>query len=297
MSAPFTLVRGSTRPAWPHLFTPTGTNENASGTITAFQAAQNSSPVQVPVPRHGVRAANGQTARSSMLPQGTRSNNHGMTRKDGSLQRLVVGVLTRTSIDWTAIDILRVGYVSFGDDYRRIPERPVTMLISVSTDSTTFQQAEAAIIACKEILARFNLEDIEVEIKESIITTASSSPSSAQSDPTTSLGKEAPRLHPGPFDNDILDKKYDALRDISDDGKAYVLTCRKVLFAAEDIEEYRHQYANNTRDVLQPGGETLNKLTAHFDRDKATNDECIQIFSEPLHNTPENQPQIKWHLQ
>ncbi|KAF5704145.1 hypothetical protein FMUND_12688 [Fusarium mundagurra] len=240
----------------------------------------------------------------------------------GSLQRLIVGVLTLARIDWTAIDILRVGYVSFGEDPRRTPERPVTMLISVSTDSTTFQQAKAAIIACKEILAQFNLDDVEVEIKESIVTTAASSTSSAPSDPKT--GMEPPLLHPGPFDNDMADFKYELLHDISEytgtaigtpsslhlfkegttgvylrdsKGTAYLLTCRHVLFAPEDIDKYRYQAGNDTRDVLQPGGNNLYNLVGRFKTQKATIDESIEVFRKPLYNTPESQPKIQELLQ
>ncbi|KAF5989514.1 hypothetical protein FBULB1_800 [Fusarium bulbicola] len=232
---------------------------------------------------------------------------------NGSLQRLIIATLD--GIDWTAIDILRIGYESIGDDYRRVPERPVTMLISVSTNSTTFQEAEAAIVACKRILAQFNLDDVEVEIKESIVTTAASSPSSAPSDPTAD--RDPRRLHPGPFDNDI---KYRYLRDISEyigtpmgtpfplrhykegskgiylhdsNGTAYVLTCRHVLFPPKDIDEYRYEDVHGTTDVLQPGGNSLNKLSALFRTKKEANDGSIEAFSKPLYNTPENQGEIQ----
>ncbi|KAI1023675.1 hypothetical protein LB505_011232 [Fusarium chuoi] len=237
-----------------------------------------------------------------------------------SLQRLIIDALDR--IDWTAIDILRIGYESYWEDYRRKPERPVTMLISVSTNSTTFPQAEAVIMACKDVLARFNLNDVEVEIKESIVSTSASSPISAHFDSTT--GRKPPRLHPGPFDNDITDQKYDFLHDISEytgtsistpvrpdglfksgtkgvylhgsNGKAYALTCRHVLFEPEDLEEYRYQDGNDTRDVLQPGENTLCGLVEDFKCKKATSDAIIELYSKPLYNTPENQPGLQAKL-
>ncbi|KAF5631931.1 hypothetical protein F25303_9580 [Fusarium sp. NRRL 25303] len=219
-----------------------------------------------------------------------------------SLQRLIIDALDR--IDWTAIDILRIGYESYWEDYRRKPERPVTMLICVSTNSTTFPQAEAVIMACKDILARFNLDDVEVEIKESIATTSASSPSSAPFDSTP--GREPPPP-PWPFRLRHHRAKVqlpprhlrvygNVYQHISSNGKAYALTCRHVLFAPEDLEEYRYQDGNNTKDVLQPGENTLYGLVEDFKSKKATTDAIIELYSKPLYNTPENQPELQAKL-
>ncbi|KAF5251024.1 hypothetical protein FANTH_3785 [Fusarium anthophilum] len=236
---------------------------------------------------------------------------------NSSLQRLIIATLD--GIDWTAIDILRIGYESYGDDYRRIPERPVTMLISVSTNSTTFQVAEAAIIACKEILTRFNLDDVEVEIKESVVTTAASSSSSASSDLTT--GRVPPRLNPGPFDNDLINIKYSHLRNISEylgasidlpsefnegtkclylqgnNGKTYALTCRHALFSAEYLKEYRHGDGNETKCVRHPGSNSLSRLVERFKDAKGGIDETILEMAKPAYADPECQAKLPDFLQ
>ncbi|EMT72117.1 hypothetical protein FOC4_g10003970 [Fusarium odoratissimum] len=99
----------------------------------------------------------------------------------GSLRKLIIGNLS--GIDWTAIDILRVGYEDAYQDDDRLSQCPVTMLISITENSTSFRQAEATIIACKDILIRFGLNDVEVEMKESIVSTTASTPGPATSDP------------------------------------------------------------------------------------------------------------------
>ncbi|KAF5591519.1 uncharacterized protein FSUBG_10445 [Fusarium subglutinans] len=233
------------------------------------------------------------------------------------LQRLIIATLD--GIDWTAIDILRIGYKSFGDDYRRIPELPVTMLISVSTNSTTFQEAEAVIIACKEILARFNLDDVEVEIKESVITTAASNSSLASPDPTT--GREHPRLDPGPFDKDFIDIKYRHLHNISEymgtsidspsefkqgtkylylqgnNGKTYALTCRHTLFSESYLKEYRHGDGNDTKYVRQPGSNSLSRLVERFKVAKGGIDETIVEMAKPAYADPKCQAKLPDFLQ
>ncbi|KAH7216865.1 uncharacterized protein BKA55DRAFT_717775 [Fusarium redolens] len=220
----------------------------------------------------------------------------------GSLQQLIINTLS--GIDWTAIDILRVSYEDTYED-----KCPVTMLISVSKDSTSFRQAEAAIIACRDILIRFGLDDVEVEMKESIVSTAASSPGPATSDPIT--GHKAPRLDPGPFDNDISDLKYNINRDISEyigtsiastdgfkqgtkglylqsnNGKTYALTCRHVLFSDNDCKEYRYQDGHNTitKDVIQPRKNILSNIVEEFRSKKEALDLTIDLTAKPLYNT------------
>ncbi|KAL5593144.1 hypothetical protein FOBRF1_012246 [Fusarium oxysporum] len=235
----------------------------------------------------------------------------------GSLRKLIIGNLS--GIDWTAIDILRVGYEDAYQDADRLSQCPVTMLISVTENSASFRQAEATIVACKDILIRFGLNDVEVEMKESIVSTTASIPGPATSDP--SAGQSAPRLDPGPFDNDINDIKYDFFRDISEyigtsidsphefkegtkglylqgnDGKTYALACRHSLFSAEYCKEYRYYDGNDTKYVLQPGSDNLSKLVGRFKGRKEAIDETIKEMAKPAYDAPGFQDKLPDFLQ
>ncbi|KAF4423769.1 hypothetical protein F53441_14245 [Fusarium austroafricanum] len=237
----------------------------------------------------------------------------------GSLEPLIINALT--CINWSAIDILCVGFKRAYEDPRQPSEHPVTMLISVPKNSTSFRQAEKAIIACRAVLVRFQLDDVEVEIKESIVSAASSnpgpatsSPGPATSDPTA--GRNAPSLHPGPFDNDMKDIKYKFNRDLSEymgtsiassseskegtkglylqsnNGKTYALTCRHVLFSETDCEEYRYRDGNDTKHVHQPGKGSLNRIVADLKEKKEAMDQTIEEMAKPFYKTPEYQANL-----
>ncbi|KAJ9414973.1 hypothetical protein QL093DRAFT_2105520 [Fusarium oxysporum] len=184
----------------------------------------------------------------------------------------------------------------------------VTMLISVTENSTSFRQAEATIIACKDILIRFGLNDVEVEMKESIVSTTASTPGPATSGP--SAGQSAPRLDPGPFDNDINDTKYDFFRGHlrfkegtkglylqGNNGKTYALACRHSLFSAEYFKEYRYYDGSDTKYVLQPGSDNLSKLVGRFKGKKEAIDETIKEMAKPAYDAPEFQEKLPDFLQ
>lgn len=61
---------------------------------------------------------------------------------------------------WNAIDTMRVGYSDLPEKHR-----PVTMLISVDPDSTTWDEAYPAVCAIKKILEDAGFPDINVEMK------------------------------------------------------------------------------------------------------------------------------------
>ncbi|KAF5257252.1 hypothetical protein FOXYS1_12230 [Fusarium oxysporum] len=228
----------------------------------------------------------------------------------GSLRQLMIGTLS--GVCWTAIDILRVGYESAYENTDRSSECPVTMLISVPQDSTSFRQAEAAIIACKDILIQFGLDDIQVEMKESIVTIAATSP--VTSNPTAE--HVARRLRPGPFTNDFGDLKYKTIRDMSEyvgtsigasqappgkekdgtkcvylhgnNGKTYALTCRHVLFLDDDCEEYRYPGRHNSvaKDVIQPGKNTRRRVLDSFTSRKNGLDMSVDLTAKPSYDNP-----------
>ncbi|KAM0082398.1 hypothetical protein ACKRZS_005382 [Fusarium odoratissimum] len=201
----------------------------------------------------------------------------------GSLRKLIIGNLS--GIDWTAIDILRVGYEDAYQDADRLSQCPVTMLISVTKNSTSFRQAEATIVACKDILIRFGLNDVEVEMKESIVSTTASIPGPATSDP--SAGQSAPRLDPGPFDNDINDIKYGFFRDISE----YIGTSIDSPLEFKEGTKCLYLQGNNGKT------DNLSKLVGRFKGRKEAIDETIKEMAKPAYDAPGFQDKLPDFLQ
>ncbi|KAF5648607.1 hypothetical protein F52700_923 [Fusarium sp. NRRL 52700] len=226
----------------------------------------------------------------------------------GTIQSQVIAALT--DVDWTAIDILRVGYEVNYNVPGLASDGPVTILISVSPNSTPFYRAEAVIVSCKHILARFALDDVEVEVKESVVSTAASN---------STTGQQALRLESGPFNNDVSDIKFKYSHHVSEyigtsigmpadpskpnhykgtkglylqgkNDKTYALTCRHVLFPKEFIE-YRHDDSHNIKQVIQPANVTQFDILRDFRSDKASIEESIDLLTRPFFNTPAFQAQ------
>lgn len=74
-----------------------------------------------------------------------------------------------SGLRWTAIDILRVGYVvdEHGHRSSSYDDFPVTMLITVEPDTVRWEKASEVVELCKLILFSYGMVDIEVEMKES----------------------------------------------------------------------------------------------------------------------------------
>ncbi|KAJ4329161.1 hypothetical protein N0V84_000286 [Fusarium piperis] len=71
-------------------------------------------------------------------------------------------------VDWTAIDVLRIGYdINYwtGEDFGH-PEKPVTLLITVRKDSTSWAKAHRVVMACRAVLQQCDLHDVHVEMKQ-----------------------------------------------------------------------------------------------------------------------------------
>ncbi|KAM0441118.1 hypothetical protein ACHAPT_000423 [Fusarium lateritium] len=83
-----------------------------------------------------------------------------------STSALRQGVLkSLQGIDWTAIDVFRLGY----DPSMYLPKeygQPVTILISVKKDSTSWEQGHKAVMACHAVLQECGIHDVHVEMKQ-----------------------------------------------------------------------------------------------------------------------------------
>ncbi len=81
---------------------------------------------------------------------------------DDSLGRKVVAYLDERGVKWTSIDIVRIG---ISGEYRN----PVILWIGVFPDSLPREEGRTVAFGCLDILHKAGIDDIDVEIRESIV--------------------------------------------------------------------------------------------------------------------------------
>ncbi|KAG0129059.1 hypothetical protein HOY82DRAFT_418656 [Tuber indicum] len=82
---------------------------------------------------------------------------------EGNLPRKVIEHLDSKKVAFTSIDIVRIGY-------EEEPFRPVILWIGVQPKSLSFENGTKVALSCKEILVDHGITDVDVEIRESIVT-------------------------------------------------------------------------------------------------------------------------------
>ncbi|KAF5691999.1 hypothetical protein FCIRC_185 [Fusarium circinatum] len=203
---------------------------------------------------------------------------------NSSLQISIIEALG--DLDWTAIDILRVRYKRHVEPNGVKRENPVTMLISVPENSTTFIRGYEAVCRCKSILEDMGLGDVEVEMKEGKHFRSISGP--------LSPSKEAQGQQPLPLRNDQLlpgplastmdynyrfhfteyigtniaafdNRKKEGtkglyLRDSQDATTVYALTCRHVVYNKEQLLDNSQE----SLEITQPGQNTFDNMQYSF---------------------------------
>ncbi|KAI6041850.1 hypothetical protein EDC04DRAFT_2510136, partial [Pisolithus marmoratus] len=80
---------------------------------------------------------------------------------EGSLGPKVNTLLDQMKVEWTSIDILRIGY-----DGER--SAPVVFWIGVTPGSLSGDDGVIVVSECQELLKEYNINDVEVEIRESV---------------------------------------------------------------------------------------------------------------------------------
>ena len=67
--------------------------------------------------------------------------------------------LDSKEVNWTSIDVVKIGY-DWGD-------RPVILWIGVKPSSLSGEKGVEVALACKELLVKYGINDVECEIRES----------------------------------------------------------------------------------------------------------------------------------
>lgn len=206
----------------------------------------------------------------------------------GPLRRNILAAVA--SLEWTALDILRIGYdpkfANEGIEYL------VTLFVSVKKDSTSWHVGQSIVQRCRLILQYYDIDDVHVEMKESSITLlmpdppASPAPgppaaSTASVSTSASAAPIIPKLTAAALDSPMeLNSMFSeylgtciASSDTAAEGtkclylrvrtsdKILALTCRHVALPRQDYDsKYRHDETTPGQAISQPGGRYFAKV-------------------------------------
>jgi hypothetical protein len=88
--------------------------------------------------------------------------NHKINKVGDDLAHKVLNILKENKVEWTSTDIVRFGY-----EGKRSGN--VVLWIRVKPGSLSYQDGIDVAFKCKRVLVDFDLKDVDVEIRESII--------------------------------------------------------------------------------------------------------------------------------
>ncbi|PTB40189.1 hypothetical protein M441DRAFT_70020 [Trichoderma asperellum CBS 433.97] len=201
---------------------------------------------------------------------------------------LRIQILEAVSVsDWTAVDILRLGWTG---------EFHTTLLVSVKPESLTWSEAHPITIRCKEILEEHGISNIHCEIRESLVTSCGNAPSATRSATTADTPNHF-QLFSAHFKgltqyickdsadlSDCLGTKISMKDDDARSGtkgiylalkssntknhpKIVALTCRHVVVnhETEGIQSYRHQEFQPSREVIQIDQPTYSRRLERYE--------------------------------
>jgi hypothetical protein len=97
----------------------------------------------------------------------TLTGNHAISKacNEGDLHKKMMDHLDSNGVRWTRIDVARIGYE---EDYG--PFRPLIFWIGVMPGTLAFEDGNRVARSCLEILHQYDITDIEVEIRECVVT-------------------------------------------------------------------------------------------------------------------------------
>ncbi|KAG0635402.1 hypothetical protein HOY80DRAFT_927239 [Tuber brumale] len=82
---------------------------------------------------------------------------------EGILARKIIEHLNSQKVLWTSIDVVRISYAEESPC-------PVILWVGVQPESLSFPAGRQAALSCKDLLVRFGIFDVEVEIRQSLVT-------------------------------------------------------------------------------------------------------------------------------
>lgn len=178
-------------------------------------------------------------------------------------------------VQWTALDFLRLGYERIEDDSGILLQNPVTLLVSVEPTSTSWSVGLSLALKCRDILRQHFIHDIEVEVKESVITRTASlshAPVTALKLSSTTVYESLPESSRwAAFLSESLGVSVASLQTPFREGtkglylrrrdtqSILLLTCRHMVFDKSDENETYQHKEQAPWPVIQPGNATLSQ--------------------------------------
>lgn len=191
-------------------------------------------------------------------------------QSSGPLRYRILGAID--ALQWTAVDILRLGYERNTNNSDVPLDNPVTLLVSVEPGSTSWSIGLSVALECRHVLGEFEIFDIEVEIKESIATPAAlpgRAPSIAPklTSPTISIGidlnsqavllTESLGVSMASLQNPFTEGTKGIYLRMLNSNRILLLTCRHMVFDKSVENADYHHLEHAPWAVIQPGSGTL----------------------------------------
>ncbi|OIW22395.1 hypothetical protein CONLIGDRAFT_606949 [Coniochaeta ligniaria NRRL 30616] len=185
-----------------------------------------------------------------------------------SLVQDVVAILNASLKGWNCIDVLRLGYS------RSDHENPVILWIGVLPNSTSSELGMNVVLQCRATLERHGLDDVQCEIRETVVQLAASSTARNQST-VKNLDVHGDEVTPGGFhvpgftdtigqcvameDNPTREATLGCFVALAKEPNTpcekYAVISRHLVFAKDDNNnnEYRHHNSSRMKHVIMPG--------------------------------------------
>ncbi|CCT64656.1 uncharacterized protein FFB20_00589 [Fusarium fujikuroi] len=175
-------------------------------------------------------------------------------------------IATLGDLNWTAINILRLGYARRLNTLNEPDDMFPKLLISVQPESTSWQSGYTATLQCRQVLREHGINDVEVEMMEAWVSKCNSPRLTSQ--PITEYIQEAAQLSEflGASIASEASPTCEGTKGfyvrLKDTNKLLAVACRHTLLDTFSDVDYRHS-VNAPNMVIQPGQITY-KATVEF---------------------------------
>ncbi|KAH7226268.1 hypothetical protein BKA60DRAFT_555747 [Fusarium oxysporum] len=198
-------------------------------------------------------------------------------------------IATLRDINWTAIDILQLGYSRRLHTMNEPDDMFPKLLISVQPESTSWESGFTVTLQCRQVLREHGINDVEVEMMEAWVSKCNSP--KLTSHPITDDIQETAQLSEflGTCIASEARPRCEGTKGfyvrLKDTDKLLAVTCRHVLIDGHPNVDYRHYY-NTPNMVVQPGQRTYEatviRLSYYIEQlekriDKLTPDEMEEL--------------------
>ncbi|KAF4343313.1 hypothetical protein FBEOM_2717 [Fusarium beomiforme] len=185
---------------------------------------------------------------------------------NSSLRQAIIATLK--DINWTAIDILRVGYSRRLHTVDEPDDMFPKLLISVQPESTTWEVGFDVTLRCRHVLQQHGVNDTEVEIMEACVSMSNIPKLTSQ--PITEEIQESAQLSEfiGTSIASEASPKGEGTKGfyvrLKETGKLLFVTCRHVILPGNVANVDYHHNDNTPIMVVQPGERTYPMIIGYI---------------------------------